>query len=103
MARTHSSIREPLLCRRDSRFQTGNSRDVGFSAATSHTHPEGCWLPRQPFAEIAAEVVAVALQQVVGVALVLLPELLHHLLHLLGRQVSLPNLDALPVQDCRQA
>ena len=47
--------------------------------------------------------VAVALQQVVGIALVLLPELLHHLLHLLGCQVSLPNFDALSVQDCRQA
>jgi hypothetical protein len=51
----------------------------------SLTHPAWRWLPRKLQTQVIGKVVAVQLQQVVLVALVVLPHLLHQMLHLLRR------------------
>ena len=47
------------------------------------------------------EVVAVALEQVVGAALELAPHVCHHLVHLLAGHRRLPDHHAFPVHHCR--
>ena len=57
-------------------------------------------LPAQLEAELLRKMVAIALQQVICVALIVPPQLVHHLMHLLLRHLRVPYDHALPVHHC---